>query len=82
MLNGMQLYDAESRADAKIVASKLDSAAAALSSAAVAMQSRHSAGAISPHEKWLLRIIVGLLAAILALAGIRTIDPALFKILG
>ena len=80
MINGMQLADAESRADAKVVAGKLDNAAVALANAAQAIQSRDLNGAkISPHEKWMLRIIIGLLAAILALAGIRTLDPGIVK---
>lgn len=80
MLTGMQLSDADQRADAKVVAGKLDNAAVALANAAQAIQARDLGGTtISPHEKWLLRIIVGLLALIAALAGIRTLDPSLLK---
>jgi len=80
MIDGMRLSDADARADAKVVAGKLDNAAVALANAAQAIQAKDLQGAaISPHEKWMLRIIVGLLALIAALAGIRTLDPSLLK---
>lgn len=72
MLTTMQVTDAEARADAKVVAGKLDNAAQALATAAQSIQARDLSKELgSPTSKWMQGIIVALLTIIAALVGAK-----------
>lgn len=82
IVTSMQLSDAESRGDLKVVVGKLDNAATALANAAQSIQRSELAARVAEDGKlpvWAIRAGFLLLGIIIALVGAKEVLPVIAR---